>query len=221
MPRSKPKHPPIEDFALQNPQRDQACERLTRKLDKRTPHWILVPTLDGPRVEFYHRVPVRDLEAAWPGEKLAIVWMGITYISPLVPESYVRYVLVHLLHLNSRWCDSPQADVAKWTLGAKHHRAVEIELALAFSELGTQEFARYWRYRRRSCRTDFFKRTRRALALVRRRLERLAGLWKRTRVLQAISSWEEFVWPQELRLLRYRAIKAQLRCSTASVLLQH
>ena len=168
---------------------------------------MLVPTLDGPRVEFYHRVPVHVLEAAWPGEKLAILWMGKSYISPLVPDEYLRYVFVKVRHFNSSWCHSSAPDVKRLTAGAPHHRAVEIELALALHDLGPKNFDRYWKYRRCTCRSDFFKRGAAVLRGVKRRLRRLATLWDSVELPRGISSWEEFRWPLGLAMMRYRAIR--------------
>ena len=87
---ARQKDTPIEDFAPRDSERDAACDRLIRRYARREARWIVIPTLDGLRVEFFHRVPAREWEDAWPGEKHAIIWMGTTYVSPLVPKQFLR-----------------------------------------------------------------------------------------------------------------------------------
>jgi hypothetical protein len=133
--------------------------------------------------------------------------MGKTYVSPLVPEEYLRYVFVHLYHLNSDWCLKARPPGKRGSAQAPHHHAVEIELALALRDLGPKKFKGYWEYRRRTCRSDFFKRGPAVLKGVRRRLGRLATLWDSVQLPRGISSWEEFMWPVGLAMMRYRAIR--------------
>jgi hypothetical protein len=130
-------------------------------------------------------------------------------------------VFVHLYHLNSTWCEPPPAGIAKLTSGARHHRALEIELALAQLELDPETFKQYWAYRRRFFQSDFFKRGRAALAQVKRRLGRLSQFWASRVLPKGISSSGEFSWPMPLRMLRYRAIKSALTSNPRASLLLH
>jgi hypothetical protein len=166
---------------------DHFAERLHREYLQRPTYQKIIPTLDGPRLRFFHVVPVSKLKEAWRGELFAGSYEERSFISELVPAPFVRYALAYLYHLASGWChDSHDTTEQPRRLagGPPHFRAMEIELGLARTELSISAFDKYWEFRRIACRTAFFRRARRLLDASRSRIDQVGDIFERAGVVR-------------------------------------
>ena len=168
---------------------------LLHKYVNRTPQWKLIPTLAQGRVLAYHRVSTKELESAWPGERVAVRWDGIAFLSPIVPEPYVRFLLVYFHYLQAESITSPNSYLWRLTCGRPHFRAAELDIALAKHELAPQQFEEYLSFRRQTDNNGFFARTPLALRRLTRRIDRLVELWRSAEQPCGISSAEEVLPP--------------------------
>lgn len=157
---------------------EELCQRIYEQYKDWPRSAVLIPTLDGPRLEFFHVIPLSRLEEAWPTEKLAARWIHKTFVSDLLPPDYVRYAVVHLYHRER--CGSGPARAL--TSGPPYYRALEIELSVARAELSLESYESYWEFRRSITRRGFFQRSSRILDRSRERIERLADLWENSGV---------------------------------------
>jgi len=159
-------------------QRLVAYEELCQRLYEQYKNWprssVLIPTLDGPRLQFFHVIPLHRLEEAWPTERLGAHWIHKTFVSDLLPPNYVRYAVVHLYHRER--CSSGPAHAL--TSGPPYYRALEIELSVARAEFSLDAYESYWEFRQSITRRGFFQRNSRILDRSKERIERLADLWE-------------------------------------------
>jgi hypothetical protein len=123
--------------------------RLHREYLHRAARRLIIPTLDGPRLRRFHLIPVRKLEQAWPGEKLAFTTQDLDFVSRGVPGNYVRYVLVCLYHLSESWV--PPTRQGHPIPRYPEHPAPAAELSLAKVEMRPDDFDRYCDWRLGTC----------------------------------------------------------------------